>query len=69
MKYFKFYDNINYLVITGLCIDVTNNIIVELGGLNMSTISKVLHRIAEESNGKMHIVKVPPEKRPTAESL
>lgn len=35
----------------------------------MSTISKVLHRIAEESNGKMRIVKVPPERRPTAESL
>ncbi len=35
----------------------------------MSTINRVLHRIAEESNGKMRIVKVPPERRPTAESL
>ena len=35
----------------------------------MSTINMVLHRIAEESNGKMRIVKVPPERRPTAESL
>lgn len=33
------------------------------------SISKILQKIAERSNGKMRIVKVPPEKRPTAESL
>lgn len=35
----------------------------------MNTISRILHRIAEKSNGKVRIVKVPPERRPTAESL
>lgn len=35
----------------------------------MSTIIEILHRIAEKSNGKMRVVKVPPERRPTAESL
>ena len=35
----------------------------------MNSTSKILHEIAEKSNGKMKIVKVPPEKRPTAESL
>ena len=33
------------------------------------SISRILKKVAEKSNGKMHIVKVPPEKRPTAESL
>lgn len=35
----------------------------------MDLTSKILHKVAEESNGKMKIVKVPPKKRPTAESL
>lgn len=35
----------------------------------MNSTSKILHKVAEKSNGKMKIVKVPPEKRPTAESL
>ncbi len=35
----------------------------------MDQTTKLLKRIAEESNGKMKIVKVPPEKRPTSESL
>ncbi len=35
----------------------------------MSIISRMLKRVAEESNGRIRIVKVPPEKRPTAESL
>lgn len=35
----------------------------------MDLTSKMLHRIAETSEGKMRIVKVPPERRPTAESL
>lgn len=35
----------------------------------MSTISRILHRIAAKSNGKIRIVKIPPERRPTAESL
>ena len=35
----------------------------------MDQTTRILKRIAEESNGKMKIVKVPPEKRPTAESL
>ncbi len=35
----------------------------------MNSTSKMLHKVAEKSNGKMKIVKVPPEKRPTAESL
>ena len=30
---------------------------------------RALKRIAEESDGKMRVVKVPPERRPTAESL
>lgn len=33
------------------------------------SISKILKKIAEKSNGKMRIVKVPSDKRPTAESL
>ena len=33
------------------------------------SISRILKKVAEKSNGKMRIVKVPPEKRPTAESL
>lgn len=32
-------------------------------------LSKVLAKVAEQSNGKMVIKKVPPEKRPTAEGL
>ena len=32
-------------------------------------ISRILKKVAEKSNGKMRIVKVQPEKRPTAESL
>lgn len=35
----------------------------------MNSISKILSRMAKESGGKMQIVKVPMEKRPTAESL
>lgn len=35
----------------------------------MNLTSKILHKVAEESNGKMKIVKVPHEKWPTAESL
>lgn len=35
----------------------------------MDQTTKLLKRVAEQSNGKMKIVKVPPEKRPTAESL
>ncbi len=35
----------------------------------MSIISRMLKRVAKESNGEIRIVKVPPEKRPTAESL
>lgn len=35
----------------------------------MDSTSKILHKVAEESNGKMKIVKVPSEKRPTAKSL
>ncbi len=35
----------------------------------MDRTTNLLKRVAEESNGKMKIVKVPPEKRPTAESL
>lgn len=35
----------------------------------MDLTSKILHKVAEKSNGKMRIVKVPLEKRPTAESL
>ena len=35
----------------------------------MNLTSRILHKIAEESDGKMKIVKVPPDKRPTAESL
>lgn len=35
----------------------------------MDKTTNLLKRVAEESNGKMKIVKVPLEKRPTAESL
>ena len=35
----------------------------------MNYTSKILKKIAEDSNGKMRIVKVPIEKRPTADSL
>lgn len=34
-----------------------------------STTSRVLHKIAEKSNGEMRVVKVPKERRPTAESF
>lgn len=48
--------------------DVTANIIVKLGDVVMSIIN-VLKKEAEKSGGKMRVVKVPPERRPTAESL
>lgn len=35
----------------------------------MNSTSKILHKIAKESNGEMRIVKVPKERRPTAELL
>lgn len=35
----------------------------------MSQIRRMFERLAKESNGKIRIVEVPPEKRPTAESL
>ena len=35
----------------------------------MSIVSRMIRRAAEESNGKIRIVKVPPEKRPTAKRL
>ncbi len=35
----------------------------------MYSTSRILHKIAKESNEQMRVVKVPPEKRPTAESL
>lgn len=35
----------------------------------MNYISKILSKMAKESDGKMRIVKVPIDKRPTAESL
>ena len=35
----------------------------------MNEIMKALQKMADESNGKMKIVKVPDDKRPTAESL
>lgn len=35
----------------------------------MDQTTRILKRVAEKSNGKMKIVEVPPEKRPTAESL
>lgn len=35
----------------------------------MNATSKILRKLAEKSNGKMQVVKVPMEKRPTAESL
>ena len=35
----------------------------------MCIISKILHKLAESSNGEIRIVKVPYEKRLTAESL
>lgn len=33
------------------------------------SISKILQKVTERSNGKMRIVKVPPEKRTTSKSL
>ena len=35
----------------------------------MSQIRRMMERLAKKSNGKIRIVKVPPERRPTAESL
>lgn len=35
----------------------------------MNLTSKILHKLAKKSNGKIRIVKVPTERRPTAESL
>ena len=35
----------------------------------MASIIKVLENIAKRSGGKIRVVKVPPEMRPTAESL
>lgn len=35
----------------------------------MSQIRRMIERLAEESNGKIRIVEVPSEKRPTAKSL
>ncbi len=35
----------------------------------MNYTSKILRKMAEDSNGKIRIVKVPIEKRPTADSL
>ena len=35
----------------------------------MNITSRMMKKLAERSNGKIRIVKVPPEKRPTAESL
>ena len=35
----------------------------------MNSIEKVLQKIADESDGEMRIVKVPENRRPTAESL
>ena len=35
----------------------------------MNITSKMLKKLAERSNGKIRIVKTPPEKRPTAESM
>lgn len=35
----------------------------------MSIVNRMIRRAAEESNGKIRIVRVPPEKRPTAKSL
>ena len=35
----------------------------------MSQLDRMIRRLAEESNGKIRIVEVPPERRPTAESL
>lgn len=35
----------------------------------MNSTSRILHKIAEKSNGKMRIEKVPKERRHTAESL
>ena len=32
-------------------------------------IDKIIKKLAEKSDGKIHIVKIPPEERPTAESL
>ena len=35
----------------------------------MNSIQKVLRKVADRSNGKMRIVDVPNERKPTAESL
>ena len=35
----------------------------------MDSIGKIMRKIAERSNGKMRIVEVPNEMRPTAESM
>lgn len=35
----------------------------------MNSTSRILHKIAEKSNGKMRIEKVPKERHPTAESF
>lgn len=35
----------------------------------MNSTSRILHKIAEKSDGKIRIVKVPKERRPTADSL
>ena len=35
----------------------------------MNSISRILHKIAAQSDGKMRIEKVPKERRPTAESF
>lgn len=35
----------------------------------MSQLDRMIRKLAEESNGKIRIVEVPPERRPTAESL
>ena len=40
-----------------------------LGDVVMASIIKVLENIAKRSGGKIRVVKVPPEMRPTAESL
>lgn len=40
-----------------------------LGDVVMSSIIKILENIAKESGGKIRVVEVPPERRPTAESL
>ena len=35
----------------------------------MNPTLRILHKIAEKSNGAMRVVKVPEDRRPTAESL